>query len=100
MDEIGKSLGLLVRVQGDIKRCREAADRISGRKYAAKLNHMADEMEQAVRELDRLVAGAPSGNRRIGPCATPKPFVVVALLSTNAIADDKLPNDVTDDQMA
>jgi hypothetical protein len=48
------SLNFLIRVQGEIKRCRELADRSSDRKFAADLYRLADEMEKRVRELDRL----------------------------------------------
>jgi hypothetical protein len=53
MEEIG-SLDFLIRVQGEIKRCRDLADRSSDRKLAAELYRIADEMVQRVRELDRL----------------------------------------------
>jgi hypothetical protein len=48
------TLDFLIRVQGDIKRCRELAARASDTKFALKLYRIADEMEQRVRELDRL----------------------------------------------
>ena len=48
------SLDFLIGVQGEIKCCRELADRASDRKLAAELNCIADEMEQRVREQDRL----------------------------------------------
>jgi hypothetical protein len=53
MEEIDP-LKFLIRVQGELKRCRELADRSSDRKFAADLYRVADEMEQRVRELDRL----------------------------------------------
>jgi hypothetical protein len=53
MEETG-SLDFLIGVQGEIKRCREPADLASDRKLAAELTRIADEMEQRVRELDRL----------------------------------------------
>jgi hypothetical protein len=53
MEEIDP-LNFLIRVQGELKRCRELADRSSDRKFAADLYRLADEMEQRVRELDRL----------------------------------------------
>ena len=50
MEEID-SLNFLIRVQGEIKRCRELADRSFDRKFAADLCRIADEMEQRVRDL-------------------------------------------------
>jgi hypothetical protein len=48
------SLDFLIAVQGTIKRCRELAAQTSDTKLAVKLYRIADEMEQRVRELDRL----------------------------------------------
>jgi len=48
------SLDFLIGAQGEIKRCRELANRASDRKLAAELYRLADEMEQRLRELDRL----------------------------------------------
>jgi hypothetical protein len=53
MEELD-SLDLLIRVQGEIKRCRELADQSSDREFAADLYRRADEMEQRVRRPDRL----------------------------------------------
>jgi hypothetical protein len=48
------SLDFLIGVQGEIKRCRELAAQASDKKLASKLYRLADDMEQRVRELDRL----------------------------------------------
>jgi hypothetical protein len=61
MEEIDISLKLLINVQGDIKRCREAASRISDRNVAEKLYRAAVDMERQVRELDRLCVGGQLG---------------------------------------
>jgi hypothetical protein len=53
MEEID-SLDFLIRVQGEIKRCRELAAEASDKKLASQLYRFADVMERRVRELDRL----------------------------------------------
>ena len=53
MEEID-SLNFLIRVQREIKRCRELADQSSDRRAATVLYQIADEMERQVREMDRL----------------------------------------------
>jgi hypothetical protein len=65
MDELNKSLMSLIKVQADIKRCRDAADRIADPKLAAKMRHTADQMEQQVREMDRLYVGAILGKPKV-----------------------------------
>jgi acyl-CoA reductase-like NAD-dependent aldehyde dehydrogenase len=52
------SLDFLIAVQGAIKRCRESAAQTSDTKLASKLYRIADEIEQRVRELDRLELSA------------------------------------------
>jgi hypothetical protein len=58
MDEFDKSLIALTKVQAEIKRVREVADRIGNRKLAAKMRHTADKLEQQTREMDRGYANA------------------------------------------
>jgi hypothetical protein len=58
VDEIDKSLISLMKVQADIKLCRDAADRIADPKLAVKMRHTADQLEQQIREMDRLYVGA------------------------------------------
>jgi hypothetical protein len=65
MDELDKSLMSLIKVQADIKRCRDAADRIADPKLASKMRHTADQMEQQVREMDRLYVGALLGKPKV-----------------------------------
>jgi len=54
MEETDCPLDFLIRVQGEIKRCRDLADLSCERELAAQLYRIADEMERQVRELDRL----------------------------------------------
>ena len=54
MAETTDSLDFLIRVQGAIKRCRELAARTPDSKLASMLYRFTDEIEQGIRELDRL----------------------------------------------
>ena len=65
MDEIDKSLISLMKVQADIKRCRDASDRIVDPKRATKMRLTADRLEAQVREMDRLYVGALIGKRKV-----------------------------------
>jgi hypothetical protein len=47
-------LEMLTQLQGEIKRCRELAERTTDDRYALLLYRIADEVEQQAREADRL----------------------------------------------
>jgi hypothetical protein len=53
MEEID-ALNFLIRVQGEIKRCRELAAQSSDPMFVTVLSQITDEMERKLREMDRL----------------------------------------------
>jgi hypothetical protein len=61
------SLDFLIRVQGAIKRCRELAARTSNTKLALMLYRFTDEIEQSIRELDRLELSCDDIPARVQP---------------------------------
>jgi hypothetical protein len=47
-------LEVLARLQGEIKRCREMAERTTDDRFALLLYRIADEVEERAREADRI----------------------------------------------
>jgi hypothetical protein len=47
-------LEMLAQLQGEIKRCRELAERTADDRFALLLYRIADEVEEQAREADRL----------------------------------------------
>jgi hypothetical protein len=47
-------LEMLAQLQGEIKRCRELAERTADDQFALLLYRIADDVEQRAREADRL----------------------------------------------
>jgi hypothetical protein len=52
--ETTDSLEALIRLQGDIKWCRELAEQTADDRFALMLYRLANEVEQRAREIDRL----------------------------------------------
>jgi hypothetical protein len=52
--ETTNSLEVLIRIQGEIKWCRELAEQTADDRFALLLYRIANEVEQRAREADRL----------------------------------------------